>query len=424
MPRPRPVTRASSTATSSRPATRATASTGVPLTAGRIPVAGVAGPMAVVAVAAIATVVLVNPGGAALALAYGGTGAYLAYRRPANSLGWWLVVVAGGLALGGVNVTAGMADLRSGNLDPLGAATAWVYGWAWTLVMLGILGITLVYPGGRLPAGRGRRPAQAAIGAVVLLGLLLAIGPTAMVLPAGELSEVAVPNPLELGLDAGVRSMIPPPDTLFSMMSLFPLAGLITMFVRFRRSVGLERLQFRWLVAAVVVVAIGTGAWVIATQVLAVESHGGVALVVLLTYPAIPIAIAIAVLRYRLYEIDRIISRTIGWAVVTGLLVLVFAGLVVGLQALLASFTQGQTLAVAASTLVAFALFQPLRRRVQSIIDRRFDRSRYDGQRISAAFSDRLRTQVDLVTVTADLHATVREAVAPDHMEVWVRRET
>jgi hypothetical protein len=386
--------------------------------------AGRAGLIAVVALAAIATVVFVNPGGAALALAYGGTGAYLAYRRPGNSLGWWLVVVAGGLALGGVNVTAGVADLQSGNLDPLGAATAWVYGWAWTLVMLGILGITLVYPSGRLPAGLGRRAALAALGAVVLLGLLLAIGPTAMVLPAGELSEVAVPNPLELGLDAGFRSTIPPPDSLFPMMSLFPLAGLIWMFIRFRRSVGLERLQFRWLVAAVAVVAMGTGVWVIATQVLGMESNGGIGLVVLLTYPAIPIAIAIAVLRYHLYEIDRIISRTIGWTVVTGLLVAVFAGLAIGLQALLASFTQGQTLAVAASTLVAFALFQPLRRRVQSIIDRRFDRSRYDGQRISAAFSDRLRNQVDLVTVTVDLHATVREAVAPDQMEVWVRGET
>jgi len=110
--------------------------------------------------------------------------------------------------------------------------------------------------------------------------------------------------------------------------------------------------------------------------------------------------------------------------VVTGVLVAVFAGVVILLQAVLARFTQGETLVVAASTLVAFALFQPLRRRVQSVIDRRFDRSRYDGERISAAFSGRLRDQVDLPTVTADLHATVSEAVAPNHVQVWVRRET
>ena len=122
--------------------------------------------------------------------------------------------------------------------------------------------------------------------------------------------------------------------------------------------------------------------------------------------------------------IDRIISRTLSYAVVTGVLGAVFAGAVILLQAVLAAFTQGQTLAVAASTLVDFALFQPLRRRVQSVIDRRFDRSRYDGERISAAFSERLRDQVDLPSVTADLHATVRQAVAPNDVEVWVLRET
>jgi hypothetical protein len=194
-------------------------------------------------------------------------GAYLVYRRPAFSLGWWLIVVAGGLAQ--VKVTAGLADLQAGNLDPLGAATTWVYGWGFSLVMLGILGITLVYPSGRLPAGRGRRAAQGALGAVVLLGLLLAIGPTAMVVATGELNEVAVPNPLGSGLAPGARSMIPPPDILYTLMSFFTLAGLISMVVRFRRSTGLERLQFRWLVA---VVAMGTGTWVIATRLLLLPS--------------------------------------------------------------------------------------------------------------------------------------------------------
>ena len=107
-------------------------------------------------------------------------------------------------------------------------------------------------------------------------------------------------------------------------------------------------------------------------------TQGGVQLIVLLTYPSIPIAIAIAVLRYRLYEIDRVVSRTISYALVTGVLAGVFAAAVISLQTLLARVTQGETLAVAASTLVAFALFQPLRRRVQSAVDRRFDRARHD----------------------------------------------
>ncbi len=377
-----------------------------------------------VVVVVIACVAFVNPVGTVLALAYGGTGTYLAYRRPTNSLGWWLLVVAGGLALGSVNVIANLADLRSGHLDTLAAATTWAYGWGWSAAMLGFLGVTLVYPSGRLPVGRGHRAAQAAIVAMLLLAALMALGPTLMVLAAGGLHEVAVPNPIGLSPGPGVGSLIPAPGDLFSLMALVALAGLVSMLARFRRSKGLERLQYRWLVAALVVVAVGTGVWAIATQVLLVPTQGGAQLVVLLTYPAIPIAIAIAVLRYRLYEIDRIISRTISYAVLTGVLVAVFVGAVILLQAVLAGFTQGQTLAVAVSTLVAFALFQPLRGRVQSVIDRRFDRSRYDGERISAGFSERLRYQVDLPTVTADLHATVRAAVAPDHIEVWVRRET
>jgi len=114
-----------------------------------------------------------------------------------------------------------------------------------------------------------------------------------------------------------------------------------------------------------------------------------------------PIASGTAVLGYRLFEIDRIISRTIGWAMVSGILVAAFAATVVGLQALLAGFTQGQTLGVAASTLVAFALFQPLRRRVQAAVDRRFDRARYDAQRTVDAFAQRLRDETNMEKVTS-----------------------
>ena len=123
-----------------------------------------------------------------------------------------------------------------------------------------------------------------------------------------------------------------------------------------------------------------------------------------------PIASGTAVLGYRLFEIDRIISRTIGWAMVSGILVAAFAATVVGLQALLAGFTQGQTLAIAASTLVAFALFQPLRRRVQTAVDRRFDRARYDAQRTVDAFAQRLRDETNMEKVTSDLSRTAERA--------------
>ena len=135
----------------------------------------------------------------------------------------------------------------------------------------------------------------------------------------------------------------------------------------------------------------------------------------------LPIAIGIAVLRYRLYDIDRIISRTLSYAVVTGILVLVFAGIILMLQTVLTPITGGQTIAVAASTLAVFALFQPVLRRVRHSVDRRFDRARYDGERTIAAFADRLRADVDLVTVSDEISRTADAAVRPARIAVWLR---
>ena len=135
----------------------------------------------------------------------------------------------------------------------------------------------------------------------------------------------------------------------------------------------------------------------------------------------LPVAIGIAILRYRLFEIDRIISRTIAWAVVTGVLGAVFAGTIVGLQAILAGVTQAQTLSVAASTLVAFVLFQPLRRRVQSVVDHRFNRARYDAERTTAAFADRQRDQVSIAGLKVDIASTIDAALSPKTVVVWIR---
>jgi hypothetical protein len=134
-----------------------------------------------------------------------------------------------------------------------------------------------------------------------------------------------------------------------------------------------------------------------------------------------PVAIGIAILRYRLFEIDRIISRTLSWALVTGLLGAVFVGIVVGLQALSTKVTGTNTLAVAASTLVVAAAFQPLRRRVQVGVDRRFNRARYDAERTTDAFAAQLRDEVDLARLSAALVETVNEAVRPASATVWLR---
>jgi hypothetical protein len=135
----------------------------------------------------------------------------------------------------------------------------------------------------------------------------------------------------------------------------------------------------------------------------------------------VAVSIAIAILRYRLYDIDRIISRTIAYGLVTALLVAVFLLVNLGLQWLLSSFTSASSLAVAGSTLLVAGLFTPVRRRVQRIVDRRFDRARYDGERTASEFSARMRDAIDLPTLTRDLDVTVREAIAPSRVGLWLR---
>lgn len=201
---------------------------------------------------------------------------------------------------------------------------------------------------------------------------------------------------------------------------LFAAAGALV--VRWRRGSLVQRTQVKWVVAAALVMLV-TELINVATfrpdepnALTNVAASLGIALV--------PIAMGVAILRYRLYEIDRIVSRTVGYAAVTGILAVVFGSAVVLLSTILSQLAQAQTIAVAASTLAVFALFQPVRRRVQHIVDRRFDRSRYDAERTAGAFADRLRHEVDMETVTADLAATTAFAVAPTSLSIWLRART
>jgi hypothetical protein len=189
------------------------------------------------------------------------------------------------------------------------------------------------------------------------------------------------------------------------------LAGAVSMIVRFRRS-GLEqRLQLKWFVYASAVAAL----------VVSVAAFGGNNPLpeFEITVPLIPAAVAVAIFKYRLYDIDRLISRTLGYVIVTGLLVGVYAGLVI-LAGVLGFSTPP---AVAVATLAAVALFSPLRRRVQRAVDKRFNRVRYDAELTVAAFATRLRDAVDLDTVRAELLGVVDSAVQPAHLSVWTAGE-
>ena len=187
--------------------------------------------------------------------------------------------------------------------------------------------------------------------------------------------------------------------------------------MRFHRGSAVERKQLKWFGSVLVLALL-----MLLTTFVVPAPYDQLAWVVAsLSIGLVPIAIGIAVLRYRLYEIDRLISRTIGWALVTGLLVGAFALLVLGSSAVLEPLTGGNTLAVAGSTLVVALLFAPVRSRVQRAVDRRFDRSRYDGERTLAAFGERLRDEVDLATIRADVLATVETSVRPSRVGLWLR---
>ncbi len=140
-----------------------------------------------------------------------------------------------------------------------------------------------------------------------------------------------------------------------------------------------------------------------------------------IAYPCVPIAVVIAVLRYRLYEIDRLVSRTLGWGLATTTVLALFVVAVLALQAALSGLIQGQALAVAASTLLAFAVFQPVRARVQAFVDRRFDRPRLEAERSLAAYGERLQHEVDLRTVTRDVEETAVSALRPSTIALWIR---
>jgi hypothetical protein len=273
--------------------------------------------------------------------------------------------------------------------------------------VIAFIGVPLLFPDGRLPSPRFRwvvGTTAAGIAAWTFLGLLFD--------PAGQ---PRIAGTAFLAPAAGLLQL------LFFLSILIGMGGaVVAVSQRYRRGDRVQRQQVKWLTADVALAAILLPPAVLLTDVnpeLA-STLSGTAIIAMF---ALPIVIGIAILRYRLYEIDRLISRTIGWAVVTGVLIAVFVGLVVALQAVLAPFTNENTIAVAASTLVAFALFQPLRRLVQRAVDRRFNRAGYDAQRTTEAFVARLRHETDPGGALVALMATASTAVRPRSAAVWLR---
>jgi hypothetical protein len=325
-------------------------------------------------------------------------GFVLASRRPGNRIGW--LALAAGLTLG-LSSFADQYGQRAliaapGSL-PAGPLALWVSEWIWPIPLAMVAFLFLLFPTGRLRSRRWR-PAAWFVAAVFALS-------TAAVM-AGATRAWAHPF-------ASFGQLVSPP-VLTAMVICFPAALVVSgaaIVVRFARSAGEERLQLKWFAAAAVLV--------VATFIaLILANSNSVAAAILnnLALLCLDVAIAIAVLKYRLYDIDRIISRTLAYAIVTGLLVGVYAGLVLLATQVL---TVKSPVAVAGSTLVAAALFSPLRSRVQRAVDQRFNRARYDADQMAAAFAARLKDAVDLDAVQADLASVVQQALEPAHVSLW-----
>ena len=344
--------------------------------------------------------------------AFAAAGWVLAFRRPANPLGWIMLGGAFFFALSEDASYYTVADygLRHGDLPLGGLALLAQPGWAPGIVLLGLL--VLLFPDGRLPSSRWRWlvATYAAVGALWMAGtVVLTVRALAdhrtQVDSGGNLLLLSGHDPA-----AGWWNVLQ--NLFFPLLIACWLASIASQALSFRRSSGERRQQLKWLLAgsAATLVAIGLAALLRSVPWLS-------DVIGVIGFLALPVSIGVAVLRYRLFDIDRIVSRTLAYAIVTGLLVGVYAGLVLLTTEVFGFHTP---VAVAASTLAAAALFTPVRRRVQRLVDRRFNRARYDAETTVAAFADRLKDAVNLDAARDDLATTVHQALEPAHLSVWV----
>jgi hypothetical protein len=357
---------------------------------------------------------------------YASFGRLIVGRRPELAIGWLLVLTGLLLALSILTEQYALNGLATA----LGTLPgAWLAGWlsgtlaAVTIVLVALL--VLLFPNGRLPSRRWRPVLWAIV--VVVTGWLATQMQAGTAVSGGyanslDAARVSYPNPLGIFPRHGWFSHLVAVN--FTLAAVTAVLVVTSVFVRRRGANAELRKQLAWLGY----VGLMTAGSVMVFIVGSLFAHGASAwilyplwnLMVLTPVAGIPVACAVAVLKYRLYDIDRLISRTVAYAIVTGLLVGVYAGLVLLTSPILPSHSQ---VSVAASTLVAVALFTPLRHRVQTVVDRRFNRARYDADLTVTAFAARLQDATDLDAVRADLAATVHRALEPTHLSLWSGRD-
>jgi hypothetical protein len=340
---------------------------------------------------------------AAVAVAFALLGAVVAAHRSANPIGWLFLAIGLSGALGVVsNEYVNYALVVDPGALPGGPIAAWLSAWTWWPAYGLVPIVLLVFPDGRLPSPRWRWAAWLAGGGVAVMTLGIAAS------TLGDPVRFALSEEEPGGLPGLVLAVS------VSAAILSFLAALVSLALRWRRAWGNEREQLKW-------VAFAAGLALVANIVLQIVQLPGLGLVGVVL---VPVGAAVAILRYRLYDINRIISRTLAYGLLTALLGLVYIAGVFALGRLLSPGGEPSAFAAAASTLAVAALFQPARRRLQAAVDRRFNRARYDAVRTVEAFRARLRDEIDLDTLTAELLAVADQTMQPIQVSLWLRPPT
>ena len=349
-----------------------------------------------------------------MALAYPTVGAFIVSRRPTNPIGWILCLtglLTGARAFAAAYTYYGVA----GRPDPLPGVeyAAWVGSWVGAPgVLLAAVLLLLVFPDGRLIDRAWWAVVGMAACGAVLFALLLALEQTQWIVIR------SVDNPIEVSRSV-IREVIRPLGNLGMLLLIVSLlCGGVSLLIRVDKGSQVVRQQIKWLAFFAALMAVGfglsdTGAWPFFVGIAA--------------FYCFPIGVGIAVMRYRLLDIDVVINRALVYGSLTALLVGIYFGGVTATQALFQALTSQEQLpqlVVVASTLVIAALFNPLRRRIQSFIDRRFYRKKYDAAKTLEAFSAKLRDETDLEALSGDLVGAVRETMQPAHVSLWLRPET
>jgi hypothetical protein len=345
----------------------------------------------------------------AIGLVFSVVGVLVATRHPDNAIGWIFVLV--GVAAGVAQLAGAYADYwlhGVGGSRSIAEAAAVYETLSWIpFILVPATFLLLLFPDGRLLSGRWRRIAWCA--ALGITGVFVTGA-----LTSGPLEDYPeIQNPF--GVDTTLL------DPLTGLSFLLTLVGVVgssaSLIVRYRRARGEQRQQIKWLAFAGGLVAVTIPIAVAAYD--AAETASNVA--IMLSVLTLPVAAGIAILRYRLYDIDVVINRTLVYGALTAMLAALYVATVLVLQLALGGLTQDSGIAVAGSTLAVAAAFRPARRRVQEFVDRRFYRRRYDATRTLEEFSSRLRDQVDLAALDGELRSVVAETMQPAHVSLWLR---